>query len=125
MKRFIRVMKALSDPSRVKVIKMLHVRHMCVCEIRAALGLAQPTVSSHLKVLEEAGLVVSFREGQWVNYALAVPETPHGKAMIEGVSVWLDDDPEIVRLMESLSGIHRELLCDARAAGANAKEMSS
>ena len=44
---------------------------MCVCELQAALGIAQPTVSSHLKVLEEAGLVESAKEGQWVNYSLA------------------------------------------------------
>ncbi|MBU4121695.1 MAG: metalloregulator ArsR/SmtB family transcription factor, partial [Proteobacteria bacterium] len=57
MKEFIKVMKALSDPNRVKLIKMLQKRTMCVCEIQAALGIAQPTVSKHLKILEDAGLV--------------------------------------------------------------------
>jgi ArsR family transcriptional regulator len=51
VKDFIRVMKALSDPNRVKVVKMLQHKEMCVCEIQFALGLAQPTVSKHLKVL--------------------------------------------------------------------------
>ena len=59
MKKLIKVMKALSDPNRVKIIKILQHRIMCVCEIQAALKLAQPTVSKHLKILEEAGLVSS------------------------------------------------------------------
>jgi len=67
MRDFIKVMKALSDPSRVKILKMLQHRDMCVCEIQAALGLAQPTISKHLKILEEAGLVGFTKDGLWVN----------------------------------------------------------
>jgi len=62
MKSFIKVMKALSDPSRVRIIKMLQRKTMCVCEMQAALEVAQPTVSNHLKVLEEAGLVTFYKE---------------------------------------------------------------
>ena len=54
MKIFLKVMRALSDPNRVKIVKMLQHKAMCVCELRAALGVAQPTVSKHLKILEEA-----------------------------------------------------------------------
>ncbi len=57
MKKFIKVMKALSDPNRVKIVKMLRHKVMCVCEMQAVLGIAQPTVSKHLKALEEAGLI--------------------------------------------------------------------
>ena len=57
MKEFIKVMKALSDPNRVKLLKILQERALCVCEIQKVLGLAQPTVSSHMKILEDAGLV--------------------------------------------------------------------
>ena len=49
MREFIKVMKALSDPNRVKMIKMLQRRVMCVCELQGALGLAQSTVSKHLE----------------------------------------------------------------------------
>ena len=55
MKSFLKVMKALSDPNRVKIIKLLQQKMMCVCELRGALQIAQPTVSKHLKILEEAG----------------------------------------------------------------------
>jgi ArsR family transcriptional regulator len=56
-------MKTLSDPNRGKMIKMLQRKSMCVREMQAVLGIAQPTVSNHLKVLEEAGLVVYRKEG--------------------------------------------------------------
>jgi len=57
MKSFIKVMKALSDPNRVKIIKMLQQKKLCVCEIQNALQISQPNVSRHLKILEEAGLL--------------------------------------------------------------------
>lgn len=114
MKHFIRLMKALSDPNRVKIVKMLQQRHMCVCELQAALGVAQPTVSNHLKVLEDAGLVTSFKEGQWVNYSLARGETLYARALLENLKAWLEDDPEVARLLSGLDGIRRENLCAAK-----------
>ncbi|MEA1901476.1 MAG: metalloregulator ArsR/SmtB family transcription factor, partial [Thermodesulfobacteriota bacterium] len=68
MKEFVKVMKALSDINRVKIVKLLQHKMMCVCELQTALKVAQPTVSKHLKILEHAGLVVSKKEGLWVNY---------------------------------------------------------
>lgn len=56
MKDFLKVMKALSDPNRVKIVKMLQHRSLCVCEMRAALGISQPAVSKHLKLLEDAAI---------------------------------------------------------------------
>lgn len=52
MKEFIKVMKALSDPTRTKLVKILQKRTMCVCEVRAALEISQPAASKHLKILE-------------------------------------------------------------------------
>ncbi len=62
MKEFIRVMKALSDPTRIKLLKILEKRLMCVCELQAAIGTAQSTTSNHLKILEAAGLVEAHKE---------------------------------------------------------------
>jgi ArsR family transcriptional regulator len=70
MKSFIRAMKALSAPNRLKIMKMLQKRVCCVCEIQEALDIAQPTVSKHLKVLEDAGLVSPPRAGLWMIYSL-------------------------------------------------------
>jgi ArsR family transcriptional regulator len=66
--------RALADPARVAILNRLAaVDEVCVCDFVAALGLAQPTVSHHLKVLREAGLVESSRRGTWAYYRL-VPD---------------------------------------------------
>jgi ArsR family transcriptional regulator len=112
MKEFLKVTKALSDPNRVKILKMLQQRSLCVCEIRAALDLAQPTVSNHLKVLERAGLVRSKKEGLWVNYELSEgSSSPYAAALLGNLRHWLDDDPKIVELRSRLPEIRRESLC--------------
>src|SRR5437764_11177152 len=66
--------KALSDPARVAIINRLAAAdEVCVCDLNAVLELSQPTVSHHLRVLREAGLVESSRRGTWAFYRL-VPE---------------------------------------------------
>ena len=66
--------KALADPARVAIVNRLaSADEVCVCDLNAALDLAQPTVSHHLRVLREAGLVESSRRGTWAFYRL-VPE---------------------------------------------------
>lgn len=112
MKDFIKVMKALSDPNRVKILKMLQQKMMCVCELRAALGLAQPTVSRHLKMLEDAGLVRYQKDGLWVNYYLAErPGSLYAAALLAKLENWLDTEPEISQVIENLQTIHREDIC--------------
>jgi ArsR family transcriptional regulator len=112
MKDFIKVMKALSDPNRVKILKMLQHKTLCVCELQAALGIAQPTVSSHLKVLEDAHLVSSSKAGLWVNYQLGDGnDSPYAATLLGNLKHWLKEDLEITRLVESLPGIRREDIC--------------
>ncbi len=66
--------RALADPTRVAIVNRLAAAdEVCVCDFVAALDLAQPTVSHHLKVLRDAGLVESSRRGTWAFYRL-VPE---------------------------------------------------
>ncbi len=66
--------KALADPARVAIVNRLAAaEEVCVCDLNATLDLAQPTVSHHLRVLREAGLVESSRRGTWAFYRL-VPE---------------------------------------------------
>lgn len=112
MKEFIRVTKALSDPNRVKLLKILQERVMCVCEIQSALGIAQPTVSKHLKVLEEAGLVAKDKDGLWVNYSLADgSSSPYASTLLGNLKHWLKEDSEIRKLMERIPGIQRDEIC--------------
>jgi len=112
MKELVRVMKALSDTNRVKILKMLQNRVMCVCEIKEALGLAQPTVSRHLKVLESAGLVGYKKDGLWVNYHLADGDnSPYAASLLGNLRHWLQNDPEIQELLRRIPGIDRQEVC--------------
>ena len=112
MKAFVKVMKALSDPNRVKIMKMLQHKVMCVCEIQAALRIAQPSVSKHLKILEEAGIVSFHKDGMWVNYQLADGSaSPYAANLLGNLRHWLEDDSEVAEIVEKLSSIRREDIC--------------
>ena len=66
--------KALADPTRVAIVNSLSAAaEVCVCNLTDAFDLSQPTISHHLKILREAGLVESSRRGTWAYYRL-VPE---------------------------------------------------
>jgi ArsR family transcriptional regulator len=66
--------KALADPTRVAIVNRLAaVEEVCVCDFVAALELSQPTISHHLKILRDAGLVEASRRGTWAYYRL-VPD---------------------------------------------------
>src|SRR3989441_11331155 len=66
--------KALADPTRVAIVNRLAAApELCVCDLTAAFELSQPTISHHLKILRDAGIVESSRRGTWAYYRL-VPE---------------------------------------------------
>ena len=71
IERQVKVFKALGDPTRLMIIKMLAKCEKCVCEIIPKTGKSQPTISAHLKILHEAGLLKSRKEGLSVYYRLA------------------------------------------------------
>ena len=109
MKSFTKVMKALSDPNRVKILKLLQQKMLCVCELQHALGLSQPNVSKHLKILEESGLVEFQKDGLWVNYYLADGRgNPYAASLLGNLKHWLDDDPEVAELLEKVPTLDRE-----------------
>ncbi|HQN20381.1 MAG TPA: metalloregulator ArsR/SmtB family transcription factor [Syntrophobacteraceae bacterium] len=112
MRQFIKVTKALSNPNRVKIVKMLQHRSMCVCELQAALKLAQPTVSNHLKVLEEAGLVTYSKSGLRVNYSVSDGNSnPYAAALLGNLKHWMESDPQILALTKMLPELDREQIC--------------
>lgn len=112
MKDFIKVMKALRDPNRVKIVKMLQHGELCVCEIQATLGVSQPTVSKHVKLLEEAGLLDSRKDGLWVHYSLTDGgKSPYAAALLGNLRYWLDETTEISQIVKKLPDIRRANLC--------------
>jgi len=66
------VFKALSDETRLRILRAIsHMTELCECNIVPVFGLSQPTISYHLKVLREAGLIESERRGQWVYHRVS------------------------------------------------------
>ena len=74
MEKQSRFFKALGSETRLKILKILSVREMCVCEVMIALNLTQSTASHHLNLLENADIVEDRKEGQWVFYSIAKPK---------------------------------------------------
>ena len=64
-------LKAAGDPTRTRILKLLEGGGLCVCQVQAVLRLAPSTVSKHLAILRNAGLVEDRRDGKWTEYALA------------------------------------------------------
>jgi ArsR family transcriptional regulator len=64
------VFQSLADENRLRIIEVLQDGERCVCDLQSSLNLGQSLLSHHLRVLREAGLVRSRREGRWVHYAL-------------------------------------------------------
>src|ERR687885_521774 len=72
--RLARGFKALADPTRVAIVNRLAgAEEVCVCDLTAAFELSQPTISHHLRILREAGLVEARRRGAWAHYRLRPP----------------------------------------------------
>ena len=70
MNDLVTIFKALSDETRLRIIKLLEQGELCVCDITAALDMVQPKVSFHLSALKEAGLIKDRKQGKWIHYSL-------------------------------------------------------
>jgi ArsR family transcriptional regulator len=112
MKSHLRVLKALSDKNRLRIMKMLEARPMCVCEITDVLKLAPSTVSKHLSLLHEAELIEDSKEGRWVNYSLPSESLiPFVSEMLQLLRRSLKDDPEVLADTEKAKKVNRAELC--------------
>ena len=65
------IFKALCDENRVRILALLKGGEKCACKLLAALDIVQPTLSHHMKILCDSGLVVSRKEGKWMHYSLS------------------------------------------------------
>ncbi len=112
MKEALVVIKALADRNRLRIIKLLQHKALCVCELTAVLGITQPSVSRHLRILRDAGLVGDERDGMWINYVLLRDsEDPYVSQLLSKIGGWLEDDSQV--------------MADRRAAGkANRTELA-
>jgi len=110
------VLKAMADPTRVRILKILEAGELCVCQVVAVLELTQGTISKHLSLLKKAGLVKERQEKKWVYYALdGSGRSPYAGKMVATLKGWLNDDP-IVSRDRKREGLARKLgpvnICD-------------
>ena len=81
--------KALADPTRLRLIKLLGDDEVCVCDCVESLKTNQPKVSRHLAYLKRAGLVTARRDGKWSHYRLVEPSDPCASKIFREVREWL------------------------------------
>lgn len=112
MRDLSKVFKALSDPNRLRIIKMLQIRPLCVCEITEILQLATSTVSKHLSILRDSDLIIDEKEGKWVNYRLnRSGDDPYVNKLLPLLEKWLPDDNTIQQDAEKVKSVDRNVIC--------------
>ncbi len=121
MRDFELAMKAVGDPTRTRILKLLEGGQLCVCQVRAVLGLAPSTISKHLTILKHAGLVDDRRDGKWIEYALAdASRNPHSAPVLFILRGSLSRDPVVVadrKRLREVKAMPRDEVCSTRAGG--------
>ena len=105
-----KTIKASADVNRIRILNMLQEQKMCVCEIAFVLGIAQPSVSRHLKKLKSAGFIESESEGLWTNYYLC-PRNPYAKNFIKNLNSWVVSDSVFAQDKKKVNKADRDKLC--------------
>jgi ArsR family transcriptional regulator len=112
MRELMLVLKAAADKNRMRILKMLERKSMCVCELAAVLGITQPSVSKHLGILKNAGLIQDARSGQWIEYSLCETRiNEYAPVMQAALKKWINDDPLIVSDSEKAKTLCRVEIC--------------
>lgn len=112
MKEMVKVFKAVADPNRIRILKMLQQKKMCVCELSAVLGITQPSVSRHLSMLRDAGLVRDERNGQWIDYELCEEKiNQYAPVLMRHIKSWINDHPRVTEDAGMLKRLNRAKLC--------------
>ena len=76
------VFKALGDENRIQILKLLHNGEKCACKLLDALNISQPTLSHHMKILCDAGIVNGRKDGKWMHYSICSESSAELSAML-------------------------------------------
>jgi len=108
----VKFFKALSDSNRLRILKILQTRPLCVCEITNVLELATSTVSQHLKILKEAGFIIEEKEGKWVNYLINPhPGDPRISSLLTSLDYWIAEESVIISDKKKVLETDRHIIC--------------
>jgi len=114
MREIVKLFKALSDPNRIRILKMLELRPLCVCEITEVLQLATSTVSKHLSILRDVDLIIDNKEGKWVNYKLNMSGRGiNAKELLVLIGTSLNDDRVICADFRRVKEVDRNTICQS------------
>ena len=114
LRKYEATMKAVADPTRVRILKMLEGGELCVCQIIAVLALSPSTVSKHLFLLKSAGLVNDRKEKKWVHYSLDLEnKDAYVAGILRELSGWLVRDSVIVKDRARLAAARKAVGPDA------------
>lgn len=97
MEELVKVFKALSDETRIRMLRLLFQGELCVCEIMQAMQISQSRASRNLGILKDAGLLKDRREGQWVHYSLNRESAAEYAGLLELLKSPLDGDKTIMK----------------------------
>lgn len=112
MNELSQLFKVLSDRNRLRILKMLEKKPLCVCEITQILGLAASTTSKHLSLLKEVDLIFEQKDKKWVNYHLnRASQKTYVKKILPLIEGWLNDDEAIQQDSEKVVSVDRTQLC--------------
>jgi ArsR family transcriptional regulator len=107
-----KIFKSLSDPNRLRILKMLQTKSLCVCEITDILQLATSTVSKHLSILKAAGFIIEEKDGKWVNYSINPhPSDPRISSILSTLDFWISDESAIIADKVKVQKVDRIELC--------------
>jgi len=112
MKESQNIFKTLSDNNRLRILKMLQIKPLCVCEIREILQLASSTVSQHLSILKNEGFILEERDGKWVNYLInQMPADRRISAILSQLDFWIGDSELIEADKQQVKTVNRFEVC--------------
>lgn len=106
------IFKALADKNRLRILKMLQIKPLCVCEITDILQLAASTVSQHLSVLKKEGFILEERDGKWVNYLINPrPGDQRISAVLSQLDFWIGDNKLVDNDKQKVKVVDRFKVC--------------
>ena len=109
------ITKALSDETRIRALMMLTGGELCVCQIIEMLGLAPSTVSKHMSILRQAGLVETRKEGRWIYYRLADRKVQIACEILNWLEKHLKNDKKILddfKQLRRMQKMSKDQLCE-------------
>ena len=113
MRQLEKVFKACADKNRLRILKLLEQRKLCVCEIAFVIGITQPSVSKHVKKLRDAGLIQSEQDSFWTNHFIGT-NNAYARAITALMRRWITDDAIIQHDRARLKQAQRQKLCCAK-----------